>query len=53
MGRQKESAQRDLFATAKPGATVPPEVARRLLPLLEQLLLEVMAAEGGDEQDHA
>ena len=57
MARQKVSAQRDLFTPPEPGTALAPEVARRLLSLLEQLLLEVIAtetsAEGGDEQDHA
>lgn len=58
MARQKVSAQRDLFAPPEPGTARAPEVAKRLLPLLERLLLEVMApesttTEGSDEQDHA
>ena len=58
MARQKVSAQRDLFTPPEPGTVLAPEVAKRLLSLLEQLLLEVMAtetttAEGSDEQDHA
>jgi hypothetical protein len=58
MARGRVSAQRELFGTTEPAASLPPEVARQLLPLLEQLLTEVMAAEaaameGSDEQDHA
>jgi hypothetical protein len=58
MARQKVSAQRDLFAPPGPAIALAPEVAKQLLPLLEQLLLKVMAtetatAEGSDEQDHA
>ena len=58
MARQKVSAQRDLFAPPEPGTALAPDVAKRLLPLLERLLLEVMATEtttteGSDEQDHA
>ena len=58
MARQKVSAQRDLFAPPEPGTALAPEVAKQLLPLLERLLMEVMAtepstAEGSDEQDHA
>ncbi|QQP92687.1 hypothetical protein IGS68_29890 (plasmid) [Skermanella sp. TT6] len=58
MARGGVSAQRELFGTTELAASLPSEVARRLLPLLEQLLTEVMAAEaaateGSDEQDHA
>jgi hypothetical protein len=58
MARQKVSAQRDLFAPPEPGTALAPDVAKRLLSLLERLLLEVMATEtttteGSDEQDHA
>ena len=58
MARQKRSAQRDLFAPPGPATALAPERARQLLPLLEQLLLEVIATEsatveGSDEQDHA
>ena len=58
MARQKVSAQRELFAPPDPATALAPEVAKRLLPLLERLLLEVMApesttTEGSDEQDHA
>ena len=58
MARQKVSAQRDLFAPPEPGTALAPDVAKRLLPLLERLLLEVMATEpttteGSGEQDHA
>jgi hypothetical protein len=56
MARQKASAQRELFAPPDPATALAPEVTKRLLPLLERLLLEVMAtetsmAEGSDEQD--
>lgn len=49
--------QTDLFTATRPLAALPQEVARRVLPLLEQLLLEVLASEavtleGNDEQDH-
>lgn len=58
MRHPRATVQPDLFAPTMP-ATIPPrEVAQRLLPLLEQLLLEVLASEtprteAGDEQDHA
>ncbi|WP_157999536.1 hypothetical protein [Nitrospirillum viridazoti] len=49
--------QADLFTATRSLAALPQEVARRVLPLLEQLLLEVLASEavtleGNDEQDH-
>jgi hypothetical protein len=58
MARGRVSTQRELFGTTEPAASLPPEVARQLLPLLEQLLLEAImaeaaATEGSDEQDHA
>ena len=57
MARQKVSAQRDLFAPPEPGTALAPDVAKRLLPLLERLLLEVMATETttteGSDEDHA
>ena len=56
MARQKVSAQRELFAPPDPATALALEVTKQLLPLLERLLLEVMAtetsmAEGSDEQD--
>jgi hypothetical protein len=58
MERGRRSLQRDLFASAMPTAGLPPEVRRRVLPLLAALLREVTtdetpAPEGSDEQDHA
>ena len=58
MAHQRRSAQWDLFAPPKPATALGRELARQLLPLLEQLLREVIvteasAAEGSDEQDHA
>ncbi len=58
MQRRKPSLQRDLFAPREPAPALPPDVAKRLLPLLQQLLLEVMASEvetveKADDQDHA
>jgi hypothetical protein len=52
------TVQPDLFTPTSPAATLPREVAQRLLPFLEQLLLEVLASEtptteADDEQDHA
>lgn len=58
MGRHRASAQRDLFTMGEPAAALPPEVRRRLVPLLEQLLVEVAMADtaapqgGPNEQDH-
>ncbi|GLR77521.1 hypothetical protein HUE56_29475 (plasmid) [Azospirillum oryzae] len=57
MRHPKATVQPDLFAPTRPEAALPLEVAQRLLPLLEQLLLEVLASEtlvteAGDEQDH-
>ena len=54
MGGYQIPAQRDLFATVEPAAPLPPEVTRRLLPLLERLLAEALDArtqpmEGSDE----
>ncbi len=56
MVRRGAPAQRELFAPAGPASSLPPEVAKRLIPLLERLLAEVSASEGtrragGDEQD--
>ncbi len=58
MGRQKISVQRDLFSSAEPERTIAPEVAKLLLLLLEQLLVDAIATEirtveGADEQDCA
>ena len=50
-------AQRDLFTTMETATgSLPPEVTRLLLPLLERLLAEALAtdtkmAEGCDDQD--
>jgi len=57
-GTSEVSAQRELFAPPAPATALVPEVTKQLLPLLERLLLEVMAtetsmAEGSDEQDLA
>lgn len=54
MGRHEADARRDLFAAVRD--ELPPEVRRRLLPLLETLLREAAGPErkeAGDEQDHA
>lgn len=58
MGHHGVPAQRELFTAMATGISLPPEVMRLVLPLLEQLLTEVMAAEapmteGTDDQDHA
>jgi hypothetical protein len=58
MTRHRASTQRDLFGMTEPAAVLPPETVKRLLPLLQQLLLEAITAEtavteGGDEQDHS
>jgi hypothetical protein len=58
MTRHRASTQRDLFGMTEPAADLPPETAERLLPLLQQLLLEAITAEtsateGSDEQDHS
>ncbi len=58
MARHRVSTQRDLFGMTEPAAVLPPETAKRLLPLLQQLLLEAIATEtaateGSDEQDHS
>jgi len=50
--------QPDLFTPTQPATALPREVAQQLLPLLEQLLLEVLASEtpmteASDQQDHA
>jgi hypothetical protein len=55
---QEAPAQRELFPTTEPAATLPPDLASQLLPLLQQLLLEVIASASTtagevDEQDHA
>lgn len=58
MRRQEAPAQRELFPTREPATTLPPDLASQLLPLLQQLLLEVIVTESTtageiDEQDHA
>ena len=58
MRHPRATVQPDLFTPTQPATVLPREVAQRLLPLLEQLLLEVLAsetstAEANDEQDHA
>ena len=58
MGRQKISVQRDLFAPVEPERVMAPDVAKLLLLLLEQLLVDAVASEirtveGADEQDCA
>ncbi len=57
MRHPRATVQPDLFTPTRPSAALPREVAQRLLPLLEQLVLEVLASETlttevGDEQDH-
>jgi hypothetical protein len=58
MGHQAVSAQRELFPRATPRISLPPEVTRRLVVLVEQLLAEVAAfnlatKERVDEQDYS
>jgi hypothetical protein len=59
MARHGVFAQRDLFTSAMPAKSLPPEVRQALLTLLETLLREVTATgtvvrEGrSDEHDHA
>ena len=58
MGYQAVPAQRELFPRAEPKIALPPEVTRRLLLLVEQLLAEAAAfslavTERVDEQDRA
>ena len=58
MARHGVFAQRDLFTSAMPAKSLPPEVRQVLLTLLEALLREVTAIgtavrEGSDEHDHA
>lgn len=57
MRHPRTTVQPDLFTPMQPATALPRDVAQRLLPLLEQLLLEVLASEtpateAGDEQDH-
>lgn len=54
----RATVQPDLFTPLQPATALPRDVAQRLLPLLEQLLVEVLASETpatevSDEQDHA
>ena len=57
MRHPRATVQPDLFTPTQPAAALSRVMAQRLLPLLEQLLLEVLASEtpvteAGDEQDH-
>lgn len=57
MRHSRGAVQPDLFTPTRPPAALAREVAQQLLPLLEQLLLEVLASEtltteAVDEQDH-
>lgn len=57
MGYQTVPAQRELFPRTAPSISLPPEVTRRLLLLVERLLAEaaaftLAAKEGVDEQNH-
>ena len=58
MGYQAVPTQRQLFPRTAPRLSLPPDVTRRLLLLVEQLLgeaaaFDLAATERADEQDHA
>lgn len=57
--KQQRRIQNDLFTATDPVPALAPDLQKRLLPMIEALLTEIVAAtpivtgENGDDEDHS